>query len=115
MTIAESYIQGVSTRKIEELVKNFGLNRLSASQVSRLCKILDEKVEEFLKRQIEVKIRYLLVDTTYFKLGCGAQYKNGALLVVVGIREEGQKGPGHQHSGIEGQRLLDDSIHKPQG
>jgi putative transposase len=89
MTIAESYIQGVSTRKMEELVKNFGLNRLSASEVSRLCKILDEKVEEFLKRPIEVKIRYLLVDGTYFKVRCGAQYKNRALLVVVGIREDG--------------------------
>ena len=89
MTIAESYIQGVSTRKMEELVKNFGLNRLSASEVSRLCKILDEKVEEFLKRPIEVKIRYLLVDATYFKVRCGAQYKNRALLVVVGVREDG--------------------------
>ena len=89
MTIAESYIQGVSTRRMEELVKNFGLNKLSASEVSRLCKILDEKVEEFLKRPIEVKIRYLLVDATYFKVRCGVQYKTRALLVVVGIREDG--------------------------
>jgi transposase-like protein len=89
MTIAESYIQGVSTRKMEELVKSFGLNRLSASEVSRLCKILDEKVEEFLKRPIEVKIRYLVVDATYFKVRCGVQYKNRALLIVVGIREDG--------------------------
>ena len=89
MIIAESYIQGVSTRRMEELVKNFGLNKLSASEVSRLCKILDEKVEEFLKRPIEVKIRYLLVDATYFKVRCGVQYKTRALLVVVGIREDG--------------------------
>ena len=54
-----------------------------------ICKILDEKVEEFLKRLIEVKIRYLLVDATYFKVRCGTQYKNRALLVVVGIREDG--------------------------
>jgi len=89
MTIAESYIQGVSTRRIEELVKSFGLNRLSASEVSRICKILDEKVEEFLKRPIETKIRYLLVDATYFKVRCGVQYKTRALLIVVGIREDG--------------------------
>lgn len=89
MIIAESYIQGVSTRRMEELVKNFGLNKLSASEVSRLCKILDEKVEEFLKRPIEVKIPYLLVDATYFKVRCGVQYKTRALLVVVGIREDG--------------------------
>ena len=89
MAIAESYIQGVSTRRMEELVKNFGLNSLSASEVSRICGILDEKVEEFLKRPIEVKIRYLLVDATYFKVRCGVQYKTRALLVVVGIREDG--------------------------
>jgi putative transposase len=89
MAIAESYIQSVSTGKMEELVKSFGLNRLSASEVSRLCKILDEKVEEFFKRPIDVKIRYLMVDATYFKMRCGAQYKNRAMLVVVGIREDG--------------------------
>ncbi len=89
MMITESYIQGISTRKMEELIKSFGLSRLSASEVSRLCTILDEKVEEFLKRPIEAKIRYLLVDATYFKVRCGAQYKNRALLVVVGIREDG--------------------------
>jgi putative transposase len=89
MTIAESYIQGVSTRRMEELVKSFGLNRLSASEVSRICTILDEKVEEFFKRPIETKIRYLLVDATYFKVRQGAQYKSRALLIVTGIREDG--------------------------
>jgi transposase-like protein len=89
ITIAESYIQGVSTRKMEELVKGFGLDSLSASEVSRICKILDEKVEEFLKKPIETKIRYLLVDATYFKVRQGAQYKPRALLIVTGIREDG--------------------------
>jgi putative transposase len=89
MTIAESYIQGVSTRRMEELVKSFGLNRLSASEVSRICAILDEKVEEFLRRPIEAKIRYLLVDATYFKVRHNAQYKNRALLIVVGLRQDG--------------------------
>jgi putative transposase len=89
MTIAESYIQGVSTRRMEELVKSFGLDRISASEVSRICKILDEKVDEFLKRPIETKILYLLVDATYFKVRQGVQYKTKALLIVVGIREDG--------------------------
>ena len=89
ITIAESYIQGVSTRRMEELVKGFGLDSLSASEVSRICKILDEKVEEFLKKPIETKIRYLLVDATYFKVRQGAQYKPRAFLIVTGIREDG--------------------------
>ena len=89
MTIAESYIQGVSTRRMEELVKSFGLDRISASEVSRICKILDEKVDEFLKRPIETKVPYILVDATYFKVRQGAQYKTRALLIVAGIREDG--------------------------
>jgi transposase-like protein len=89
MTIAESHIQGVSTRRMEELVKSFGLDRISASEVSRICKILDEKVDEFLKRPIETKIPYILVDATYFKVRQGAQYKTRALLIVAGIREDG--------------------------
>ncbi|NYT02233.1 MAG: IS256 family transposase, partial [Methanosarcinales archaeon] len=89
MTIAESYIQGVSTRRMEELVKSFGLRRISASEVSRICSILDEKVNEFLKRPIETKIRYLIVDATYFKVRQGARYRTRALLIIVGIREDG--------------------------
>ena len=44
---------------------------------------------QFREFPFEVKIRYLLVDATYFKVRCGAQYKNRAMLVVVGIREDG--------------------------
>jgi putative transposase len=91
MAIAESYIQGVSTRKMEAIVKKFGLDRLSASEVSRICKILDEKVDEFLKRPIEIKIRHLFVDATYFKVRHGAQYKTRAFLIVTGIREDGYR------------------------
>jgi putative transposase len=74
---------------MEKLVKSFDLNSLSALEVSRICAILDEKVEEFLKRPIEAKARYLLVDATYFKVRYGAQYKNRALLIVVGLRQDG--------------------------
>ncbi len=59
------------------------------SEVSRICSILDEKVEEFLKRPIEAEIRYLIVDATYFKVRKDAQYKTRALLIIVGIREDG--------------------------
>ena len=91
MAIAESYIQGVSTRRMEEIVKNFGLDHLSSSEVSRICAILDEKVEEFLKRPIESRIRYLFVDASYFKVRHNAQYKTRALLIVTGIREDGRR------------------------
>jgi putative transposase len=91
IAIAESYIQGVSTRRMEKIVKKFGLDRLSSSEVSRICEILDEKVEEFMKRPIENKIRYLFVDASYFKVRFGVQYKTRALLIVTGIREDGYR------------------------
>ena len=91
MVIAESYTQGVSTRRMEEIVRNFGLNHLSSSEVSRICEILDEKVNEFLKRPIEARIRYLFVDASYFKVRYDAQYKTRALLIVTGIREDGYR------------------------
>jgi transposase-like protein len=113
MSVAESYIQGVSTRRMEDLVRSFGLNSLSASEVSRLCRILDEKVDEFLKRPIETGIRYLFVDATYFKVRGGAQYKTRALLIVAGVREDGLRemlGPGRQHSRIGRRRVLVNTI-----
>jgi putative transposase len=66
--IAESYLQGVSTRRIREIVAHLGVERLSASTVSRISKELDEKVAEFLKRHIERPIPYIYVDASYFKV-----------------------------------------------
>jgi putative transposase len=91
MAIAESYIQGVSTRRVENIVSNFGLDKLSASEVSRICQMLDEQVDEFLKRPIEKEIRYLYVDASYFKVRNGARYVNRALLIVTGVREDGYR------------------------
>jgi transposase-like protein len=51
--VIESYLQGVSTRKVQDIVSQFGIEELSASSVSRIAKELDEKAEEFLKRPIE--------------------------------------------------------------
>jgi len=45
IAVAESYLQGVSTRKVQEVVSKFGLENISASEVSRIAKDLDEKVK----------------------------------------------------------------------
>ena len=91
MAIAESYIQGVSTRRIQNIVKEFGLENISASAVSRICTTLDEQVNEFLSRPIEMKIRYLFVDAVYFKVRNRSRYLNRALLIVTGVREDGYR------------------------
>jgi len=72
--IAESYLQGVSTRRVQDISQE-----------------LDEKVDEFLKRPIEHPIPYLYVDASYFKVRDGAKYVTKALLVVTGVREDGYR------------------------
>jgi len=89
--IIESYLQGVSTRKVKDIISQLGIEDLSASSVSRISKELDEKVEEFLKRPIEHPIPYLFVDASYFKVRTDSRYVTKAFLVVTGIRDDGYR------------------------
>jgi putative transposase len=89
--IAESYLQGVSTRRVQDIVSQLGIESFSASSVSRIAKELDEKVEEFLKRPIEYPIEYLFVDASYFKVRTESRYVTKAFLIVTGIRDDGYR------------------------
>jgi transposase-like protein len=89
--IVESYLQGVSTRRVQDIVSRLGIEDLSASSVSRIAKELDERVEDFLKRPIEQPIYYLFVDASYFKVRNGSRYVTKAFLVVVGVRDDGYR------------------------
>ena len=51
--VQEAYIQGISTRSVDDLVKALGMSGISKSQVSRLCEAIDERVKAFLDRPIE--------------------------------------------------------------
>ncbi len=57
--IQEAYIQGISTRSVDDLVKSLGMSGISKSQVSRLCEEIDERVTAFLDRPIEGDWPYL--------------------------------------------------------
>lgn len=75
--IQEAYIQGISTRSVDDLVKAMGMSGISKSQVSRLCEEIDGKVKAFLERPIEGDWPYLWIDATYLKVrrggrGCAA-------------------------------------------
>jgi len=89
--IIESYLQGVSTRKVQDIVSQLGIDQLSASSVSRISKELDEKVDEFLKRPIEQVVPYLFVDASYFKVRAESSYVTKAFLVLTGVREDGYR------------------------
>ena len=60
--IQEAYVQGISTRSVDELVKALGMSGISKSQVSRLCAEIDGKVKAFLERLIEGDWPCLWID-----------------------------------------------------
>ena len=63
--VQEAYIQGISTRSVDDLVKALGMSGISKSQVSRLCEEIDGRVKAFLERPIEGDWPYLWIDATY--------------------------------------------------
>jgi putative transposase len=89
--VAESYLQGVSTRRMRKVMTSLGIGEISAISVSRITKELDKKVEEFLSKPIEHEISYMLIDATYVKVRDGLHYENKALFIVAGIRDDGYR------------------------
>src|SRR5512146_2086955 len=65
--VAEAYLQGVSTRRVEDLVQSLGIEKLSKSQVSQLAKELDGVVKSFRERPLAGPYRYLWLDALYVK------------------------------------------------
>jgi len=91
VAVAESFLQGVSTRRVEKVIRSFGLENISASEVSRIAKKLDEEVQKFLNRPIEEPMPFLYIDASYFKVRTDGRYVNKALLIASGIRQDGYR------------------------
>ncbi len=91
VAVAESYLEGVSTRRVKTVFSEFGLDNISASEVSRIAKKLDKSVKEFLERPIEGATPYLFLDASYFKVRTDGRYINKALLAVTAIHEDGYR------------------------
>jgi putative transposase len=87
--IQEAYIQGVSTRSVDELVKAMGMSGISKSQVSRLCSEIDERVGAFLNRPIEGDWPYLWIDATYVKVRQAGRIVSVAVIIAVGVNTDG--------------------------
>jgi putative transposase len=87
--IQEAYIQGVSTRSVDELVKAMGMTGISKSQVSRLCADIDERVQAFLNRPIEGDWPYLWIDATYMKVREAGRIVSVAVIIAVGVNTDG--------------------------
>jgi putative transposase len=84
-TVREAYVQGVSTRRVDDLVKALGLNGISKSQVSRLCEELDVEVERFRNRKLEGTYPYIWVDATFLKVRQDHRVVSMAVVIAVGL------------------------------
>jgi putative transposase len=89
--IQEAYIQGVSTRSVDDLVRAMGMTGISKSQVSRLCEEIDERVKAFLDRPIEGDWPYLWVDATYVKVRQAGRIVSVAVIVAMGVNTDGRR------------------------
>ena len=89
--IQEAYIQGVSTRSVDDLVQAMGMSGISKSQVSRLCAEIDDKVHSFLERPLEGDWPYLWLDATYVKVRHAGRIVSVAVIVAVAVNAQGRR------------------------
>lgn len=89
--IQEAYVQGISTRSVDDLVKAMGMSGISKSQVSRLCEEIDERVNAFLDRPLEGDWPFVWLDATYIKVRQSGRIVSVAVIVAVGVNNEGKR------------------------
>jgi len=89
--IQEAYIQGVSTRSVDDLVKAMGMSGVSKSQVSRLCGEIDDKIKTFLNRPLEGDWPYIWLDATYLKVRQDGRIVSIAVIIAVGVNGAGRR------------------------
>ena len=89
--IQEAYVQGISTRSVDDLVKAMGMSGISKSQVSRLCEEIDGKVKAFLNRPLEGDWPYLWIDATYLKVRRGGRIVSVAVIIAIGVNTDGRR------------------------
>lgn len=89
--VQQAYIQGVSTRKVDDLAQALGIDRLEKSQVSRICKELDQQVTAFRERPLQNDYVYVWLDATYLKVRENGRVCGMAVVVAVGVTADGAR------------------------
>jgi putative transposase len=129
--VVEAYVKGVSTRKVDDLVRALGIDGISRSEVSRICKSLDSEVRAFLARPIEAPCPYVWLDATFHKVREHGRVVSVATVVAVGVTSTGERtilgaatGPSEDHQfwvaflrqlvkrGLTGVRLVISDAHE---
>lgn len=89
--IQEAYVAGVSTRKVDRLVRSLGIDGVSKSQVSRICSELDEMVEAWRHRPLDEPIAYMWLDATFPKVRENGRVTSMGAVVAVGVTYDGHR------------------------
>jgi transposase-like protein len=89
--VQEAYVHGVSTRKVDDLVKALGLDGISKSEVSRICAELDPVVEAFRTRPLVGEHPYVWLDATYHKVRIDGRVVSQATVVAIGVTLDGER------------------------
>ena len=104
--IQQAYVEGVSTRRVDDLIKALGCDGISSSQVSRICEQLDEVVESFLGRPLDGgPYPYVWLDGLTQKVREGGRIVNVCVVVATGVNADGQReilGMDVGHPGLHG-------------
>jgi putative transposase len=89
--IQQAYIEGVSVRRVDDLLKALGLTGIDKSAVSRVCQQLDGVVEQFRQRPLQAAYPYLWLDALYLKVRQNHRIVNQAVVIAIGVRETGER------------------------
>ena len=90
--VCEAYVLGVSTRRVDDLVRSLGITGISKSEVSRMCASLDAEVAAFAHRSLAgERYPYLWLDATYLKVREGGRVVSMAALVATGVAMSGER------------------------
>lgn len=90
--VGQAYVEGVSTRRVEDLIQAMGISGISASQVSRLAADLDAKVAEFRERPLDNgPYRYLWIDAITQKVREGGRVVNVSAVIATAVNAEGRR------------------------
>ena len=87
--VAEAYVQGVSTRKVEALVQSLGIAGISKSEVSRMVATLDAQATAFRTRRLDAEYPYLWVDARYEHVREDHRVQSMAVVIAYGVRADG--------------------------
>ena len=88
--VQQAYVCGVSTRRVDQLVESLGL-RVSRSEVSRICGLLDEQVQAFRERPLEGRYPYLFVDAKVERVRDGGRVVHKCVVIAHGVHETGRR------------------------